>query len=87
METAKGIGYAIGPLLGSIAYGWLGFAWTFIVFGAAMLPCVVLLNFIQTPRDVMMNEERPVDDGLQTSRIASNFKESVLSSAIGAKRE
>ena len=46
METAKGIGYAIGPLLGSIAYGWLGFAWTFIIFGAALIPCVILLNFI-----------------------------------------
>ena len=87
METAIGIGGAIGPMLGSIVYGWLGFSWTFLVFGAAMIPSVILLNFISSPRDVMMNEEPPVDDGSQSARSARSFRESVHLSARGMKRE
>ena len=49
METAIGVGGALGPLLGSLVYGWLGFSWTFIVFGAALIPSMILLMFIQTP--------------------------------------
>ena len=53
METAIGIGCSLGPVLGSLVYSWLGYAWAFLLFGIAMVPPAVLLLFLKRPRDLV----------------------------------
>ena len=53
MEAIVGIGCAAGPVLGSVTYELIGFAWTFILFGALMAPTSLLLFFfLQKPLEV-----------------------------------
>ena len=53
MEAIVGIGCAAGPVLGSVTYELIGFAWTFIIFGALMTPAgIALFLFLQKPKDV-----------------------------------
>ena len=53
MEAIVGIGCAAGPVLGSITYELVGFAWTYILIGALMAPTsYFLFFFLQKPLDV-----------------------------------
>lgn len=52
LETVAGLGNSMGPLVGSILYETLGFAWTFILFGVGMTPCCILLLFIAKPSEL-----------------------------------
>ena len=49
METVVGIGCAAGPVLGSVVYELIGFAWTFILFGIIMAPTSIILCFLKKP--------------------------------------
>ena len=57
METAIGVGCSLGPVLGSLVYSWLGYAWAFLIFGIAMVPPAVLLLFLKKPRDLVKARE------------------------------
>ena len=52
LETIASLGNTMGPLLGSVVFGALGFAWTFIVFGVGMLPSVIFIMFLDKPSEL-----------------------------------
>ena len=57
METVVGIGCAAGPVLGSVVYELIGFAWTFILFGIIMAPTSIILCFLKKPTEVKADLE------------------------------
>lgn len=44
-ESAVGVGLMIGPVLGSLVYGWVGYECTFYVFGSVIFAglCTVFM--------------------------------------------
>ena len=61
MESVVGIGCAAGPVLGSVTYELMGFAWTFLLFGIIMSPTSILLFFfLQNPKEVVAKRFDPV---------------------------
>lgn len=52
MESIVGIGCTVGPVLGSFVFEYVGFAWTFIIFGILMAPSGILALFLLKPSDV-----------------------------------
>ena len=42
-EGFVGIGCAAGPVVGSVVFQFLGFQWTFFIFGALMAPSAILV--------------------------------------------
>mmetsp|Transcript_25968 Transcript_25968/g.51767 ORF Transcript_25968/g.51767 Transcript_25968/m.51767 type:complete len:462 (-) Transcript_25968:248-1633(-) len=52
LETVASLGITMGPFLGLLVYGRLGFAWTFLIFGLTMVPAGLLILCIATPADL-----------------------------------
>ena len=65
IETIAGLGASCGPLLGSIVFETLGFAWTFILFGVGMTPCCILLLLIDKPSELKQKLEDKAAEGLR----------------------
>ena len=63
MESFIGIGNAVGPVVGSFIFEFLGYAWTFLIFGIMMAPATVILLFLQKPSDVKLKRgiEQPIE--------------------------
>mmetsp|Transcript_41108 Transcript_41108/g.53941 ORF Transcript_41108/g.53941 Transcript_41108/m.53941 type:complete len:147 (+) Transcript_41108:227-667(+) len=57
MESVVGVGCAAGPVLGSVVYEFLGFAWTFLLFGILMAPTSALLCFLGEPLKIKARRE------------------------------
>ena len=43
MESASGLGYIMGPLLGAAIYSVFKYFWTFIIFGLIMILLIPIL--------------------------------------------
>jgi MFS family permease len=49
-ESAVGIGLMIGPVLGSLIYGFVGYAPTFYIFGSVIGLGLIIVFFLLPPR-------------------------------------
>lgn len=66
METSVALGCAVGPVIGSVVYAQLGYAWTFIAFGSLLVPMSLLMCFLTKPKDVKSQREaEKVDSELE----------------------
>jgi len=77
LEGVVGIGITISPILGSFIYEYVGFADTFYIFGAAMVPIAFLILFLlPDPKKVKakrdgtdeIKEENKEGDNVNTER-------------------
>ena len=47
-----GIGCTMGPVIGSFVYNFVGFSWTFIIFGILMAPSCILVMTLGKPAQI-----------------------------------
>ena len=47
-----GVGCTMGPVIGSFVYNFVGFSWTFIIFGILMAPSCILVMTLGKPAQI-----------------------------------
>lgn len=56
-EAASGVGLVVGPVLGSILYGSVGYMYTFVIFGAILALSSLLTYFILPNPSASSNDD------------------------------